>query len=125
MIYSKPSFYAYLLNGILLFIAFLLAVNNSSYQRIILVLGFSIAVGIHSLSHLGMEVFYGYNPLGFITLEFNDQTHHPVQIHPDHDLRRSRGCCGCARDRGGDGAHISCPYIQRDSPPDYPEYDPY
>jgi hypothetical protein len=124
MIYSKPSFYAYLFNGILLFIAFLLALNNS--KQTVLVLAFSIAIGIHGLMHLGLEVFYNYNPLGlggYNPLGFNDQTH-PVQS-PDHDLRRSIGCCGCARGHGGDGNHTSCPYIRRGSPQDCPEYDPY
>jgi hypothetical protein len=151
MIFSKPSFYAHLLNGILLFIAFILALNNS--KQTILVLGFSIAVGIHGLTHLGLELFYGYNPLGLgsynplglgsynplglgsynplglgsynpLGLGFNDQTHHLAQIHRDHDLRRSRGCCGCARVHGGDD-HTSCQYIRRGSPQDYHEYDLY
>lgn len=33
------------------------------YQLIILILIFSIAVGIHGLSHLGLEKNYNYNPV--------------------------------------------------------------
>jgi len=33
------------------------------YRLILLVLLFSIATGVHGLSHLGLEENYGYNPL--------------------------------------------------------------
>lgn len=67
-IYSNPSFYAHVLNGIMLFIAMILLYINYSkivqpYQLVCVTLLLSIAIGIHGLSHLGQEKEYGYNPL--------------------------------------------------------------
>jgi hypothetical protein len=69
-IYFAPSFYAHIINGLLLLIAFILLFKNYSkivnlepYKKIILTLFFSISIGIHSLSHLGLETNYNYNPL--------------------------------------------------------------
>lgn len=65
-----PSLYAHVINGILLLVAFILLLQNyrsiknmDKYKLIILVLLFSIATGVHGLSHLGLEKNYGYNPL--------------------------------------------------------------
>ena len=65
-----PSLYAHVINGILLLVAFILLYKNYSsiksmdkYRLILLVLLFSIATGVHGLSHLGLEKTYGYNPL--------------------------------------------------------------
>ena len=65
-----PSLYAHVINGILLLVAFILLLQNYSYIKgmdkyrlILLVLLFSIATGVHGLSHLGLEKNYGYNPL--------------------------------------------------------------
>ena len=62
-----PSLYAHVINGILLLVAFILLYKNYSsiksmdkYRLILLVLLFSIATGIHGLSHLGLEKNYGY-----------------------------------------------------------------
>ena len=72
-IYHIPSFYAHVLNGALLFLAFVLLYNNYSriirlepYKLIKLTLLLSIGIGIHSLSHIGLEKGYGYNPLSVI-----------------------------------------------------------
>jgi hypothetical protein len=69
-IYFAPSFYAHIINGLLLLIAFILLFKNYSkivnlepYKKIILTLFFSISIGIHGLSHLGLETNYNYNPL--------------------------------------------------------------
>lgn len=65
----KPSLYAHVLNGLLLLFSFILLVqysNNKSenyYKNLIIYLLFSIAIGIHGLSHFGLEVIYNYNPL--------------------------------------------------------------
>lgn len=68
--YMAPSIYAHVLNGILLFSSLIILLINfskissaSSYQKIVLLLLFSIASGVHGLSHLGLENIYGYNPL--------------------------------------------------------------
>lgn len=65
IMYIAPSVFAHILNGILLLVAFILVVKNKSklktlqpYMLIKLVLLFSLAVGIHGLSHLGMEYVY-------------------------------------------------------------------
>ena len=34
-------------------------------KKIYAVLLFSITAGVHELSHLGLEKFYQYNPMGF------------------------------------------------------------
>ena len=72
-VYSTPSFYAHILNGLLLFIAFILLYKNYSkiihlepYKLISLTLFSSIAIGIHGLSHLGLEKGYGYNPISIL-----------------------------------------------------------
>jgi hypothetical protein len=59
-----------MLNGGLLFLAFILTVINYRIisrlpvlQMIALGLIFSIAVGVHGLSHSRLEKAYGYNPL--------------------------------------------------------------
>ena len=71
-IYFIPSFYAHIINGLLLFVALILLYNNYSkirnldpYSLIILTLLFSISIGIHGLSHLGLENVYNYNPIGY------------------------------------------------------------
>jgi len=68
-VYYSPSLYSHVLNGLFLFYAlYLLYVNNitepSSY--IIIVLLASISFGIHSLSHLGLELKYNFNPLTYL-----------------------------------------------------------
>jgi hypothetical protein len=72
-IYLKPSFYSHITNGVLLFIAFIILYKSYSkiiylepYKVISLILLLSISVGIHSLSHLGLEKCYGYNPISII-----------------------------------------------------------
>lgn len=70
-----PSFYAHAINGIFLLMAIILIVKNyksiknaDNYKTIIMILLFSIAAGVHGLSHLGLEKAYGYNPLQINTL---------------------------------------------------------
>lgn len=67
---SFPSFYAHALNGIFLLVAIIILFKNYSsikkidnYRFLIMILLFSIAAGVHGLSHLGLEKGYGYNPL--------------------------------------------------------------
>lgn len=68
--FTLPSVLAHTLNGGLLIIALVLAAMNYRVirrlpllQMITLVLILSIAVGVHGLSHAGLESAYGYNPL--------------------------------------------------------------
>jgi hypothetical protein len=71
----RPSLYAHVLNAFFLMISVIFLVMNyaqivkcSVYEKMVLSLGFSVAVGIHALSHLGLEAVYGYNPLRKILL---------------------------------------------------------
>lgn len=68
--FTLPSVMAHTLNGGLLLVALALAVMNYRVivrlpvlQMITLVLILSIAVGVHGISHAGLESAYGYNPL--------------------------------------------------------------
>jgi hypothetical protein len=74
--YISPSFYAHVANGILLFAAIVVVIMNykklvslDSYKFIKLILFLSIAAGVHSLSHLGLETVYNYNPLTIFELD--------------------------------------------------------
>lgn len=70
---SKPSFYAHGLNGLLIFISVIILILNFTiiknldiYKRITILLLVSIAIGIHGISHLGLEYVYNFNPLNQI-----------------------------------------------------------
>lgn len=67
--FTVPSIMAHTLNGGLLMVAVVLVALNFTFirrlpalQLITLVLILSIAVGVHGLSHVGVESAYGYNP---------------------------------------------------------------
>ena len=69
-VYLAPSFYAHIINGILLLIGLILLFKNYSniiklepYKILFLVLLLSIAVGIHGILHLGLEKNYNFNSL--------------------------------------------------------------
>ena len=66
-IFSKPSFYAHIMSSLLLLTSlFLIYKNHSkimkmqSYYLVILFLLLSLVVGVHGLSHLGLETSYHY-----------------------------------------------------------------
>lgn len=68
--FTVPSIMTHTLNGGLLLLGGVLIAMNFSFirrlptlQLIILVLILSIAVGVHGLSHVGVESAYGYNPI--------------------------------------------------------------
>lgn len=68
--FFAPSFYAHIINGLLMLFAFMLLYKNYStisklepYKLIVLTLIVSICVGVHGLLHLGLETIYNYNPL--------------------------------------------------------------
>ena len=70
LLLTAPSFYAHFINGIFLLIAIVYAFMHSSKLRamdshhtLFLILLFGIAIGVHGLSHLGLENSYGFNPL--------------------------------------------------------------
>jgi hypothetical protein len=64
-----PSIWAHIFNGIIIAIILIYSVVNLSlirrfdtYKILMLLLTLSIAVGIHGLSHLGLELGYGWLP---------------------------------------------------------------
>ena len=68
--FKIPSVMTHTLNGGLLLVGLLLIALNFTFirrlpalQLITLVLLLSIAVGVHGLSHVGVESVYGYNPI--------------------------------------------------------------
>jgi len=74
-LFTIPSIMAHTLNGGLLLVgAVLIAMNLNLIRRlpplqlVVLVLILSIAVGVHAISHVGVESTYGYNPWKFIGL---------------------------------------------------------
>lgn len=71
--YQVPSVYAHILNGLLLFaglvylyVCYTKIRTRDPYHILVLILLFSMAAGIHGLSHMGLEYIYGYNPLSAI-----------------------------------------------------------
>ena len=70
----SPSLYAHTLSGGILMIGILYLVFNISkilsrdpYQILVLILLLSVTIGIHGISHAGLESVYGYNPLAIFT----------------------------------------------------------
>lgn len=69
MLQLAPSMNGLLFTGLLLLSILIIFVNNyrqflklNYYQQITLLSLFTLAIGIHSILHLGSEVFYGFNP---------------------------------------------------------------
>lgn len=68
-----PSIYAHAINGLLILTALVVLYTSypkisslEPYKRIIMILLFSITIGIHGISHLGLEKGYGYNPISIL-----------------------------------------------------------
>lgn len=65
------SFYSHVLGGVLALIVMVKLLMNFSrvqslvlYEHVMLLLALSVAVGIHGISHQGLEWRYGYYPVG-------------------------------------------------------------
>jgi hypothetical protein len=65
-----PSILAHILSGAFMLIALACLITCFSqirkldtYRMLVLTLLFSIAVGVHGVSHLGLEKQYNYNPM--------------------------------------------------------------
>jgi hypothetical protein len=72
--FTHPSLYAHIMSGIFVMASIVYLVLNYSkitskdpYQMVALMLLFSIALGVHGLSHLGLERVYGYDPYFMVT----------------------------------------------------------
>ena len=66
---ANPSVFAHAINGLLLLLTGLLVAWNfrtlrktNPYRLVLLVSILSVAVGIHAISHLGLESVYGLSP---------------------------------------------------------------
>ena len=64
----RPSFLAHITNGITLCIAIIMLLSyliykNVDLQLLSVVLLLSIAIGIHGVSHMYEEVYFGWNPM--------------------------------------------------------------
>lgn len=72
-IFTIPSVYAHVLNGLLILLAVILLKKHHRllrpYETIVVALLFSIGIGVHGLSHLGLETVYEYNPLNAARLQ--------------------------------------------------------
>jgi hypothetical protein len=69
-LYLVPSFLAHIVSGFILIFVVILIISNYAkiinldfYKQIMFGLLFSICIGIHGLSHLGLEKIYNHNPL--------------------------------------------------------------
>ena len=65
-----PSFFSLFITGILVLLIFILFASRMQqfyrlnyYQQITLLSFITLAIGIHGLIHLELEVNYGFNPL--------------------------------------------------------------
>jgi hypothetical protein len=62
----RPSFLANIFSGILILISFIILFKynfTDVYKNMILLLVFSIALGIHGIQHSIEEIYYDFNPL--------------------------------------------------------------
>ena len=72
MVQLPVSLLAHVFSGLFMFIAFVFVLMNYSklrsnvYVFAILLLLLAITMTLHGLSHLGLEVVYGYDPLSFV-----------------------------------------------------------
>jgi hypothetical protein len=71
LIFYSPSFYAHIFNALFILAAIILILFKQTkldgIKSIEILLLFAIAIGLHGISHLGMEYVYGYNPLRYIS----------------------------------------------------------
>lgn len=70
-----PSILAHILSGAFMFLALFCLITCFSqirkldtYRTLVLTLLFSIAIGVHGISHLGLEKQYSYNPMDYFGL---------------------------------------------------------
>lgn len=69
MLWLRPSFFGFILNGLLiaLFIYYYFSRNTQINDKEMagFILLFSIAVGVHTILHYYEETFYQFNPFNF------------------------------------------------------------
>jgi hypothetical protein len=76
MYWNRPSFLAFLLQGLLFAVFVVYFINNykvlSKRDMMFMILLVSVTVGIHSMLHDREERYYGYNPFDIIRFSSND-----------------------------------------------------
>ena len=67
------SILAHTISGGLIFLALYIALTSfkslralDTFRMLALLLAFSTAVGVHGISHLGLERMYGYSPMNML-----------------------------------------------------------
>ena len=77
MTYTKPSFYALVITGLLILVIIIVLVRNykeiknlETYKLLILLALITLVVGVHGLLHAQLEQQYNYNPLEMIMKKF-------------------------------------------------------
>ena len=70
-----PSIITHTLNGFFLIVSFLFVMINFSklqnldtYRMLVLILLFSLVLGVHGISHLGLEHEYSYSPYTILSM---------------------------------------------------------
>lgn len=70
-----PSIITHTLNGFFLILSFLFVIINFSklqnldtYRMLVLILLFSLVLGVHGISHLGLEREYRYSPYNILSM---------------------------------------------------------
>jgi len=65
----SPSFMSLLVTGVLLLSGLVIFLSNfssfkrlDSYKKLSLLSLFAVAIGVHGLIHMGLEINYGFNP---------------------------------------------------------------
>ena len=83
--YFTPSIYSHVISGgVLLAGVIYLALYSSKimsrdpYQLLVLILLISISVGLHGISHMGLETVYNYNPLSLSLSLKQNEAYHPL-----------------------------------------------
>ena len=73
--YIYPSIITHTVNGIFLMLSFLFVIiyfsklqSLDAYHILVLSLLFSLVLGVHGISHLGLEREYGYSPYNIFSI---------------------------------------------------------
>lgn len=71
-----PSFNTLIVTGLLMLLILGVIINNYKlfmsldiYRKLNLLALITIAIGVHGLLHLGLEVNYGFNPYNWFTIQ--------------------------------------------------------
>ena len=75
----RPSFITSSLSALIFIYAFIYFLNvkdkiKDEHNIVIIILLFSIAIGMHSVHHYKEEIYYNYNPLKTFTIFPDDDT---------------------------------------------------